>query len=55
MTVSRCGSAPRCRTRIGCFCQYVSDRQHHSSGPNRKCRSQIGLTINWNVQISGTI
>jgi hypothetical protein len=38
------GAADGRRTRIGCLFQYVSDRQHHSRGPKRKCRSQMGLT-----------
>lgn len=27
--------AAGCGMRMGCFFQYVSDRQHHSSGPNQ--------------------
>jgi hypothetical protein len=29
------------RIHIGCRFQYVSERQHHSSGPNRKWRNQM--------------
>lgn len=40
--------------RNGCLFQYVRDRQHHSSGPKRKCRSQIGLTTSCTTQIGRT-
>ena len=45
---------PGSRRRIGCTFQYVSDRHTHSTGPNRKYFSQIGLTINLTAHTPAT-
>ncbi len=47
-------SGASARLRMGCFVLYVSERQSHSSGPNWKWRSQIGLATSWKSQMAPT-
>ncbi len=43
-----------CRSLMGCRFQYVSERQHHSSGPKRKWLSQIGLQMREKIHMPRT-
>src|ERR1039458_9801034 len=47
------------RIRMGCLFQYVSDRQHHSRGPNRRIEGQrpdvlrFGVVENLRLSVAG--
>lgn len=52
----RAGTAVSAMTllRNGWRSPYVSDRHNHSNGPKWKCRSQMGDTMSWKIQMPAT-